>query len=674
MTATISIRDDSLFRTRYGTESGSTGAPVSSMTASDVVSPSSSVYDFAMSPPSRQPSVTFQDNMPRWATEAGLSLHSRRSPASSIVSTRTRTSIITSPPDDGTDGFDVQLGQGAIFRLGLDGRILNVSSIGNRQDFTDDVQNIKGSLAAILNGRRGPMYTGPENDDSQEHAGAENRRASEGSAGVLRSPSYKPGQDNISVQRQKQASAAMPPRSLSEDSTPQSKGPPLKRRGGFKLKVITRSPDGEPLTPASLTGISGCSARTPRSQHSPTTDGWQGGEPNSPAYIGRAATGQFPITGEDPNSYRSTTNTNGSEVETRAGEDDNDAERDVHQFEDSGISTSTENSYPKLELDRQDAYYDEAPMGVVQPPPMDSENDVAIHYTRLVRSMDANHRLEMDAKDEELGANETTIETLAKQVTLLKAELLMTKSQLKAMADPASIRNIIREDTAEAQSFSFPPLKLSHIRTLKTAVKKRAHKLRGSNDRGELQDTVPMDVAPSIDTDTKHQLAITGTGRHGGGSTSQEHSAAAAVRENLADTQLEKLRITTFWIDRCEKLEQQRNDAMLLARGDHSTVVANATREVDDRWRARWQKRETELSQQTVSTDEEKRKMERALAQRDEWASEWSRKNSELSAELGEKCDEIDHLKRTLELQRYVREPRKASVAKTTRTVSTHHV
>ncbi|KAI9798529.1 MAG: hypothetical protein M1825_005334 [Sarcosagium campestre] len=717
MARSHSISWESRLRPDSGTDAASLASARSSSIGGDFSFPKNFLGEIGSSPPTRASSVVFQDGMPRWAVEAGLSLNSNRSPASSIISTRTRTSVFTSPPDESSEGFDVQLGQGAVFRLGLDGRILNISKVGDTSDGADEFLSRRQSTVHEAFARRGaesdrdnvsdpqdfgnlahheaqignpsqnenpPGLTSESLNASQPMARPENSRSkSSTESGVLRSPSFKPGKDNITVHRPRHDANSVSPRPTSQDPVADATSQRLRRRGGMKLKVVTRSPNGQPLSPVSYSTLSAGSYTTLgsglQSANAPIDDEQV---PSSPAFIGKDATGVFPSTRSSPEEIAlPVAGISGTRSPIVTHRHRHDETHDIsltpsplqHGDEsnagsdDSGIGLAADESYPAVTVDDQRAYVDETCIGSRPPPPMDGENDVSIHYSRLVRSMDSNHRLELSEKDQEIEEQRKMIQALSKETYELKAELIRTKSSLKAMADPSHIRNLAREDTVEAQSFSFPPLKLSHIRTLKTAVKKRAQKIRALSDVNTYDPTVQGGVpssnaaaATTTSAQSSPQAPASGPDSGSGGSQKfrlpqlgrdgQVISPEIPFWENAPaiDDQLAKLRVATFWMDRCERLEKQRNDALLLAKGSKTSIAAHIRREVDETWRARWGKREEELARSLGSRADEKRRLEHDIAQRDEWASEWGKKNSELCAELGEKCDEILALKHKL--------------------------
>ena len=107
--------------------------------------------------------------------------------------------------------------------------------------------------------------------------------------------------------------------------------------------------------------------------------------------------------------------------------------------------------------------------------------EVAVVYQTIIQEMDANYRSDLEAKDRELREAHEMAAVLARQVVDTKSELLRTKGQIKAMSTPDHIRTRSQE-SIEAQSFFFPPLKLKHVQTLKGALKRRAEKLKKGMD------------------------------------------------------------------------------------------------------------------------------------------------------------------------------------------------
>ncbi|KAI9816134.1 MAG: hypothetical protein M1832_005141 [Thelocarpon impressellum] len=529
------------------------------------------LHDLASSIPSQHASRQGSDSSPSWSRES-LAPRSRHSRASSIISTRTKTSI-TTVEDDMPDGFDVQVGNNAVYRLGLDGRIKYITNCGTVPPLPEDAGSGVGDLDA------GPVSTvpvqgdrpraasmfdrSPAPEDSCSLAGVE--QAPTAPSSVSRKPSFTPGRDNLTVQRR--ADAPRKETSLVSHGGPGSPTP-LKRRGGVKLKLVTRSPSGQaapgisPLTPNSAASVS-----TTLSQLSPPDGAGEDAALASPTYIGRDATGEFPSwsamddgsldvprrRGRAPSSVSRSPLGRGKEqaiptvsIEGGAAEVSQESysksspprnaiSRNVS--DDSGISIDDYVSPSSLLVPASPALVEEAMIGTHPPPEMDSENamnDISIHYSRLVRSIDASHRKEVQAKDEEIAEKGDMMMALARQVLDLKTELLRAKSQIKAIESPDRLQTLAKDGSSEARSFSFPPLKLRHIRTLRGALRKRSERIRrdiddelGWSPRGSLS-------APLGEVDPTLQALQDTAPDHEGESP---HDASAATVDELQLTQ-----------------------------------------------------------------------------------------------------------------------------------------
>ncbi|KAI9673198.1 MAG: hypothetical protein M1817_003061 [Caeruleum heppii] len=196
--------------------------------------------------------------------------------------------------------------------------------------------------------------------------------------------------------------------------------------------------------------------------------------------------------------------------------------------DDSGIELVDEDG-SKAVLGRwSPAVVEEAVVGAVPPPPMDTDNDISIHYTRLVRSIDMSHRAELLAKDDEIRQGREEIEALRREASHLRSEVLRTKNQVKAVADPTHVSRRLESTSGEAQSFSFPPLALNHVRTLKVALKRRATKIRRSIE-DELSQSSRAHVA-DLSVQTEAPLKVVAPGSPGSLTSGEE------ARAKVADT------------------------------------------------------------------------------------------------------------------------------------------
>lgn len=213
--------------------------------------------------------------------------------------------------------------------------------------------------------------TNPSDLDMPSPLGIDSHRLSameDGAETPSRNLSYKAGADTITV-----AQDSRKLRSVSQNDLPTLNGhfsSPLRRRNGVRLPTLLTGalqrgdgPDGNPFGKRSHTV-------SPRSIHSAgpvlyTT--YEQDIPQSPTYIGVKAPGIFPV----PKNQKSLSLSNPAIVEASS-------------------STSQVN---RDEGTREDTAH---------PPPMDTENDISLHYARLMRTLDRDHRKALHLKDKEL--------------------------------------------------------------------------------------------------------------------------------------------------------------------------------------------------------------------------------------------------------------------------------
>ena len=640
------------------------------------------LHDLASSASSQLPSKPIPDAIPSWARESV-----RPSRASSIISTRTKTSI-TTMDDDTQDGFDVQVGNDAIYRLGLDGRIKYITS-----HRTSAFEETDSSTVASQHDRS--RAQSEDLDPTTPTVVNENHTLTQSpieSTSVSRTPSFTPGRERISVQRRPDSSSSEPTDVGSCDTVtlpPTPESARLRRRGGLKLRLVTRTMSGRAVLGTSpLTPSSGSSAYNTASPNSEPVGSEQMYGPASPAYIGRTATGVFPsgtATFSRPHeSFVASGDDTPAQVDCpRATEEGSPKfthpfKTQQHEFTqeeqptaqgrnerntgDRSLSAS-EDDYPQhLLIPGSPPRIEEAAIGSQPPPPMDSENDVSIHYSRLVRSIDASHRRELQAKDQELLETREMMKALARQVLDLKTELLRSKNQIKTISNPGHIRQLAREDTVDARSFSFPPLNLTHIRTLKVALKRRAEKIKRDID-DEMGWTPRGSVtSPPLGTDEPLQEEWSRTVSDPSqrmksparpeldtqNSEDDYNDLLRLVERNSLETRISQSAIksleahvgslresASFWTDRCEKLEQQRKHAMAVIQEEQATAVSMAKDEVERTWRARWEERSQQLTRRMQRIEREAQlTLESAVAERDRRAEERKRTIAELTRKL----------------------------------------
>lgn len=194
-------------------------------------------------------------------------------------------------------------------------------------------------------------------------------------SGISRNPSFTPGKENITVEKSRTLSQSnVPPKNTRGFSDTAAQ---LKRRNGLRLpKLVTGLPVfHSPNSGSSLTPGSGSGGGPSPSSHMSRSAGptFAGNDnikpPSSPKFIGRGATGIFPSKSKTSSTAPPTAST----------------------------------SVPSLLVPQSPVHLEENLLETSVPPPMDSPNDISIHYTRLIRSLDLSHRRALHARDTELG-------------------------------------------------------------------------------------------------------------------------------------------------------------------------------------------------------------------------------------------------------------------------------
>ena len=397
--------------------------------AESVTTEATEATDRVSDPTSRSASLDLTGTLVHlpWMYDNRPSGSTRHSRASSIVSTRTKYSTLSIPDD--ARSIDIHVG-GQTFRIARDGsrvtdappppysgpvesnllrdgrpRASSQSSTG-RRDLGDPRSNglsYRGGRSAISP----PFdhYYGEHEDDQTDH-GAETPRQhsrapsprptsraeiltpsesdmlpsvdaesqtlsvpSESGDIPSRNWSYKEGPDIITV-----APEARKLRSVSQNDLPilsSCLNSPLIRRNGVRLPaLITESLDNaqRPGSSTDLVFSKGKAARSPmatRSAGPVLYGGHHDVTPQSPTYIGKDARGTFPTTRKQLKPSFSITVI----PDTSASE--------VHH----NLDCADESALPL---------------------PMDNENDISLHYTRMMRKLDRDHRKALHLKDKEL--------------------------------------------------------------------------------------------------------------------------------------------------------------------------------------------------------------------------------------------------------------------------------
>lgn len=625
------------------------------------------------------PSTTFYRTRSSNRDSIGSDLQPSR--ASSIVSTRTKTSIKTIEDDD-QDGFDVQIGSSAVYRLGLDGCIKYITHTDPVEaDQTDLTTPIARSGQPSLTLNAGLITDKQPTNDQQHTSTSPDITAGDHASSITRNPSFTPGKESLNVQRRSednQHGSVSPPES---QASPPIESTKLRRRGGMKLKLMTRTSSGQTVTGVSpVTPNSAISDHTisPPSGRTPGTES-RDGPPGSPTFIGRSATGMFPAAQGRSDAITNSQSATGDDTPTRG-------RRAAHGREE---HLNVHGEVDRRDVDRLDDWrqVEQAlpsrlslvtPAGNRPPSPARWKSGFEREYGGLARILEDSHQTELKAKDKEITENREMMSQLARQVLDLKSELLRTKNQTKAMEEPTHNRGALRELSDEAQSFHLPPLRLAHVQVLKTAIKRRADKIRrniddelGRTQRGD----VPLAMTPSertapsslnttvAESVERESFAMTDrdTNKSERDYTSllrvleisrMEDRAAKSEIENL-QAHVHRLRESvSFWTDRCEALERDRQRALDAIEKQHAAAMAHVSNQLKDSWQQGWQARSKQLAERMLQVERDAQAtVESAIAERDKRSEERRRMIVGLTAQLEMQEEEITKLKQWLEVQ-----------------------
>ena len=339
----------------------------------------------------------------------GASHTIRPSRASSIVSTRTGITIETLQDDaQSARSIDLTL-SGRRFHINRDASRISVSDQGELPPYSPPApaysQQMGSMDKVIADDPVSPMSPGitPEGLSTptmnispigtpSPGSGAQTPRggadlSSEANtlpdATVWRSPSFTPGPDRITViPKRRSASQGNIPDSVNPRRRLGDANPRLLRRNGVRLPKLYTSG----LSNGSETNLAGGRSLSVDTTTTETLTVHSAGasfgphefrRPHSPSYFGRNATGVFPSLKPSVPS---------SSEENRA------------------LTQLPSQSLPSLAIPESPAHIDEGDVRTHAPPAMDSENDISIHYSRLIRSIDRDHRIALHSRDRELEA------------------------------------------------------------------------------------------------------------------------------------------------------------------------------------------------------------------------------------------------------------------------------
>ncbi|KAI9761500.1 MAG: hypothetical protein M4579_001010 [Chaenotheca gracillima] len=421
---------------------------------------------------------------------------------SSIISTGTRTTLDTLIDESPTESFDVQV-RGGLYRVGLNGQVVpgpsRLSGGGWRSsfEFTDHQpydENVgpqaadladprRGSSAAISLLRQAPDRTGSLPVHVMPSRESRPSTPSDVSPmGVSRAPSYTPGKENLSVVRTQSASSLGTTSRALPVNRHINNNMALTRRGGVRLKITTREIDGQQILVES--GPSSAESYETAASHSP--DGFdQGASEDEDFPHGESSNG-------GPNAFL-------SPLEDDAVGPNLEAVRE--KLKAVNLNRRADET-PKLDKQDSDASVTGSSKLEVPGANIAVANKAHDPVHLPPAGVLANRRHELEDRDHDSSQMRQMIAALARQVIELKTELVRTKSQVTAISaserkhhlanpispppeqgpdsppDAASQPALSRLGSTEGHSFHFPPLKLNDIKTLKTALKRRAEKIR----------------------------------------------------------------------------------------------------------------------------------------------------------------------------------------------------
>ncbi|KAI9765595.1 MAG: hypothetical protein M1840_007284 [Geoglossum simile] len=601
---------------------------------------------------SRNASISGTDSPPPWIREPSISLDPRVSRASSIISTRTKTSISTDR-NDGSESSDEVHG-GERHWAGQDGQVVSTRHTDSRPTaFGDTTQRYSDEQLP-----QSPPRASAEDSASlelrlgqAEPAALDMDMPPSDTVGVSRNPSFTPGKETISVKKHRESGIHSSATSATRTASPGSPGStPLRRSGGIKLRVVTSTGQSghgaSPISPGSGVSSGVSSPSTSSRLRSAEMEADQ--EPHSPAYFGKGATGIFP----SPAELREITGGFGK-VDLGEGKFLRTPDLSPHHIRAKDVSNGRNERHPHTPVSpkheasqpvlvpKSPVHVDEAVVGVQSPPPMESENDLSIHYSRIVRTLDQAHQKEMRERAE-------VIRGLARTILDLKTELVRAQHQVRPAKGPAT--TLYREDTPDAGAFSFPPLKLRHLRTLKRATERRAEKLdkkpsakSHGGEEGVVSPSVrvdrALDSASGVDVSLNFQTENEGLKGVLVDSQVKIESLELEIRELQRNLEL--------WTKRCQSLELQRKQDHTEHEQNNTVVIERTREEVNTTWEARWRTNHEQLLDRMRRIENDSQRLIKSAAEErdEEWAVTWAKKNAYLLTRLRDKEAEVKELK-----------------------------
>ncbi|KAI9777619.1 MAG: hypothetical protein M1839_008673 [Geoglossum umbratile] len=618
---------------------------------------------------SRTASISGSDSFSLWVREPSVSLDPRISRASSIISTHTKTSISTDPTDhnDDNDSSDEAHG-GERHWAGQDGQVVSIHHTDSRLTaYGDTIRTYSDEQLS-----QSPQPFSVRGSSSPELPPSQTEPAVPGmdlppsdTVGVSRNPSFTPGKETISVKKHRESGSYSGATSAPRTSSPGSpSNTPLRRSGGIKLRVVTSTGQignaASPVSPNSVVSSRSAGSRL-RSAGMEVDQ-----EPHSPAYFGKGATGIFP----SPTDLREIVGGFGkvdlgegkilrtpelSPHNMRAGDVSNRRNEGPTSVSpgaawrskpepvpaNSGTGFSKRETPQPVLVPKSPVHIDDAVVGVQSPPPMESENDLSIHYSRIVRTLDQSHQKEMREREE-------VIRGLARTILDLKTELVRAQHHVRTAEGPST--TLYKEDTPDAKAFSFPPLKLRHLRTLKRATERRAEKLnKKQNAKGHKEKQGAASASGGVDrapdptsgVDLKSNFQAENEGLKGMLVASQAkiESLELEVRELRQNLEL--------WTNRCQNLELRQKQGNAEHEQKIIATIERTREEVNTTWEARWKTNHEQLLDRMRRIENDSQRLIKSAAEErdEEWAVTWAKKNAYLLTRLKDKEAEIKELK-----------------------------
>jgi hypothetical protein len=377
--------------------------------------------------PSYHSHISENEGIPLWAREVAASRQHGQSAsrASSVISTRTK--ISTNSAQEDARSIDLNI-DGVCFRINRDG-----SRISTNTDFqgilpryipiweAEAVYADRAENGYVQNSRNDASITrvttdtaglecephrhllsttlpnsahlnsaGDASNSQYQNSGASSVTA----IGLGRNPSFTPGKDTISVIKRRAVSQNDIPKSYAISRKPVDAATPLRRRNGVRLPTLITDLKNDQQSPDSQGRYLTVNSASPRYKYPRSANPTLGNDnhsysqyPRSPMFIGRDARGIFPSP---------TPMLHYSPLPSSLPDD----QKTVGAHSPATFEEGYADTYP--------------------PPPMESENDISVHYTRLVRTIDRDHRKALHERDKDMAKLR---ERLNEQDTIYRQQL-----------------------------------------------------------------------------------------------------------------------------------------------------------------------------------------------------------------------------------------------------------